>query len=64
MRQVFEAFRLAYDHGRSQREIARALGLSQSTVNDYLRRPAETFVVRGWSHRRVRWVPTGIRPAR
>ena len=38
MRQVFEAFRLAYDQGRSQREIARALGLSQSTVNDYLRR--------------------------
>jgi len=38
MRQVFEAFRLAYDQGRSQREIARALGLSQSTVNEYLRR--------------------------
>ena len=38
MRQVFEAFRLAYDQGRSQREIARALRLSQSTVNDYLRR--------------------------
>ena len=38
MRQVFEAFRLAYDQGRSQREIARALGLAQSTVNDYLRR--------------------------
>ena len=38
MRQVFEAFRLAFDQGRSQREIARALGLSQSTVNDYLRR--------------------------
>jgi len=38
MRQVFEAFRLAFDQGRSQREIARALGLAQSTVNDYLRR--------------------------
>ena len=38
MRQVFEAFRLAYDQGRSPREIARVLGLSQSTVNDYLRR--------------------------
>lgn len=38
MRHVFEAFRLAYDQGRSQREIARALGLSQSTVNDDLRR--------------------------
>ena len=38
MRQVFEAFRLAYDQGRSQREIARALGLAQSSVNDYLRR--------------------------
>jgi len=38
MRQVFEAFRLAFDQGRSQHDIARALGLSQSTVNDYLRR--------------------------
>ncbi len=38
MRQVFEAFRLAFDQGRSQREIARALGRSQRTVNDYLRR--------------------------
>ena len=38
MRQVFEAFRLAFDQGRSQRDIARALGLSQSTVNEYLRR--------------------------
>jgi transposase len=38
MREVIAAFRLPYDHGRSQREIARALGLSQSTVNDYLRR--------------------------
>ena len=38
MRQVFEAVRLAYDQGLSQREIARALGLSHSTVNDYLRR--------------------------
>jgi|GEM_PF-729117 len=38
MRQVFEAFRLAFDQGRSQREIARALLLSQSTVNEYLRR--------------------------
>jgi predicted transcriptional regulator len=42
MRQVFEAFRLAFDQGRSQREIARALGLSQSTVNDYLRRSRGT----------------------
>jgi transposase len=38
MRQLFELFRLAYDQGRSQREIARALGRSQSTVNDSLRR--------------------------
>ena len=38
MRQVFEGLRLAYDQGRSQRAVARALGLAQSTVNDYLRR--------------------------
>jgi len=38
MRQVFEAFRLAFDQRRSQRELARALGLSQSTVNDHFRR--------------------------
>jgi len=38
MRQVFAAFRLAFDQGRSQREIARALGLSQRTVHEYLRR--------------------------
>jgi transposase len=35
MRQVVEALRLAFDHGRSQREIARALGVSQSTINEY-----------------------------
>ena len=38
MRQVFEVLRLAYDQGLSQRELARALGLSQSTVHAYLRR--------------------------
>ena len=38
MRQVFEALRLAYDQRLSQREIGRALGLSQSTTNEYLRR--------------------------
>ncbi|MBA4072000.1 MAG: hypothetical protein C0497_09235 [Gemmatimonas sp.] len=30
--------RLAYDQDRSQREIARCLALSQSTINEYLRR--------------------------
>ena len=38
MRQVFEALRLVFDHGRSQREAGRVLGLSQSTINEYLRR--------------------------
>ena len=33
MRQVFEALRLVFDQGRSQREAGRALGLSQSTIN-------------------------------
>ena len=36
MRQVFEALRLAYDQRLSQREIGRALGLSQSW---YAKRP-------------------------
>jgi len=35
---MFEGFRFAYDQGRSQREIARPLGLSQRTVNECLRR--------------------------
>jgi transposase len=38
MRKVLEVLRLAHEHGRSQREIATSLALSQSTVNDYLRR--------------------------
>ena len=38
MRQVFEVLRLAYDQGLSQRELARSLGLSQSTLHAYLRR--------------------------
>ncbi len=38
MRQVFEALRLVLDQGRSQREAGRVLGLSQSTINEYLRR--------------------------
>lgn len=38
MRKVLEVLRLAYEHGRSQREIAASLVLSQSTVSDYLRR--------------------------
>jgi transposase len=35
MRQVVEALRLTFDQGRSQREIARALGVSQSTISEY-----------------------------
>jgi transposase len=35
---VFEALRLVFDQGRSQREAGRALGLPQSTINEYLRR--------------------------
>ena len=38
MRPVFEALRLAFDQGLSQREIGRALGPSQSTTNEYPRR--------------------------
>ena len=38
MRKVVEVVRLAFDAGRSQHEIAVALGLAQSTVGEYLRR--------------------------
>jgi transposase len=38
MRKVFEALRLAFDQGRSQREIATILALSQSTIHEYLGR--------------------------
>lgn len=38
MRKVLDVLRLAYDQDRSQREIARCLALSQSTINEYLRR--------------------------
>jgi transposase len=38
MRKVFEVVRLAVEAGRSQHEIAVALGLAQSTVGEYLRR--------------------------
>ncbi|MBI3568334.1 MAG: IS21 family transposase [Gemmatimonadetes bacterium] len=38
MRKVLDVLRLAYDQRLSQREIARCLALSQSTINEYLRR--------------------------
>ena len=38
MRKVLEVVRLTLDGGRSQHEIAVALGLAQSTVGEYLRR--------------------------
>jgi predicted DNA-binding protein (UPF0251 family) len=38
MRQVFEALRLVFEQDRNQREAGRVRGLSQSTINEYLRR--------------------------
>ncbi len=38
MRKVLEALRLTFDQGRSQREIATILALSQSTVHEYVGR--------------------------
>jgi transposase len=38
MRKVLDVVRLAFGAGRSQHEIALALGLAQSTVGEYLRR--------------------------
>ncbi len=42
MRKVLDVLRLVHDQGRSQREIARSLALSQSTVSEYLRRFRES----------------------
>ena len=38
MRKVMDVLRLVYEAGRSQEEIARSVGLTQSTVSDYLGR--------------------------
>ena len=38
MRKVLEVLRLLFDQSRSQREISTILGLSQSTVHEYVRR--------------------------
>ncbi|MGH7713276.1 MAG: IS21 family transposase [Gemmatimonadaceae bacterium] len=46
MRKVLEVLRLAHEQGRSQREIASSLALSQSTVSNYLARFAASSV--GW----------------
>jgi transposase len=42
MRKVLDVLRLVHDQGRSQREIAKSLALSQSTVSEYLRRFRES----------------------
>ncbi|MBC7706860.1 MAG: IS21 family transposase [Rhodoferax sp.] len=38
MRKITEVLRLHFEHGRSKREIARIIGVSPSTVTDYLQR--------------------------
>ena len=38
MRRIKEVLRLRYELGLGQRHIARSCSISQSTVNDYLRR--------------------------
>ena len=48
MRQVFKAFRLAYDQGWSQRKIAQALGLSQSTNGTVTFEFNPAFAATGW----------------
>ena len=48
MRQVFEAFRLAYNQGWSQRKIAQALGLSQSTNGTVTFEFNPAFAATGW----------------
>ncbi len=72
MRKVFEALRLAFDQGRSQREIATVLALSQSTVHEYLGRfrasglswplPAALDEAAAEARLFVRKVPVGVRP--
>jgi len=38
MRKIIEALRLHVDHNRTNREIAQAIGVSPTTVGQYLRR--------------------------
>ena len=42
MRKIRELLRLKYDLGRSHRDIARSLGIANSTVSDYVRRASAT----------------------
>ena len=52
MRKVTDVLRLVYEAGRRQEEIARSLGLSQSTVSDYLGRFRAGAASSGRCHRR------------
>ena len=47
MRKNRELMRLKYEVGRSHREIAASLGISNSTVSDYVRRATATGL--GWA---------------
>lgn len=38
MRKIYEILRLKFDHGLSNRDIALSVGVSRSTVIDYLLR--------------------------
>ncbi len=46
MRKIKETLRLHHDSGLGQRPISRCLGISRTTVGDYLRRAAKADV--GW----------------
>ncbi len=58
MRQVVEALRLAFDQGRSQREIAQALRVSQSTINEYRSRFAASGLT--WSQTLPGWIAAPV----
>ncbi len=45
MRKIKEVLRLHFDSGLSQRQIGRCLGLSRTTVGDYIRRAKEVAII-------------------
>ena len=46
MRKITEALRLHFEHDRTNREIAQAIGISPTTVGQYLRRARENGLAR------------------
>ena len=68
MRRIKEALSLSLDKGLNQTQVALALRLARSTVQDYLRRAEQAGLVRNpvhWIHRSVSigsTLPGGLDP--